>query len=248
MLDSVYAPPLPRLRRAHRRHYGLRTRPAPPPAGEHCDEPRRRRHRPRPLRRFVRARRPRALFRTLQVLADVILVGATTVRIEGYGPVQPTDEERALRRAARRPEVPPIAVVTGRLNLDLTGRFFVNAEVRPLLLTTKRAPEQARVTASAVADVLVLCHDRVDLRSALDALADRGLKHVLCEGGPNLLSQLVAADLLDEICLTTAPLLIGGAVRQIAKKPLHGVARCTLSQLCEDHDYLFARYRVGSPI
>jgi len=190
----------------------------------------------------------RALFHTLRALADVVLVGAATVRIEGYGPAAPTDEDRALRRAAGRPEVPPIAVVTGQLDLDLTSRFFDQAEARPLLLTTERAPAEGRAAASALADVLVLGRDRVDLRAAMDALADRGLQHVLCEGGPTLLSQLVAAELLDEICLTFAPLLTGGGARRIADKPLGGIGRCTLSQLCEDQNYLFARYRVGSQI
>jgi len=189
-----------------------------------------------------------ALFRTLRALADVVLVGANTVRIEGYGPAQPTDEDRARRRDAGRREVPPIAVVTGRLDLDLTSGFFDQAEARPLLLTTERASEQARAAASAVADVLVLGHDRVDLRSALDALADRGLRHVLCEGGPGLLSQLVAAELLDEICLTVAPLLVGEAERRIAGKMLGGVGTCTLSQLYEQEDYLFTRYQVESPV
>ncbi len=189
----------------------------------------------------------RALFHTLRALADVVLVGAATVRIEGYGPARLTAEDRARRRKAGRREVPPIAVVTGRLDLDMASSFFAQAEARPLLLTTENAPEQTRATAEQVAEVLVLGHDRVDLRSALDALAERGLKHVLCEGGPALLSQLVAAELVDEICLTIAPLLIGDAERRIADKPLDRAGKCTLSQLCEEDNYLFTRYELSSP-
>ncbi|WP_448629317.1 dihydrofolate reductase family protein [Cellulomonas soli] len=58
--------------------------------------------------------------------------------------------------------------------------------------------------------VLVAGEEQVDLATALDLLADHGLVHVLSEGGPHLLSDLLAADLLDELCLTWTPLVVGG--------------------------------------
>ena len=60
-----------------------------------------------------------------------------------------------------------------------------------------------------------------DLRAALDALADRGLRHVLAEGGPSLLADLLAADLVDELCLTTSPLLVGGGAPRVTAGGAH---------------------------
>ncbi len=68
------------------------------------------------------------LFRRLRALADVVLVGAETVRAEGYGPVRLPDDLRAERVAAGRPPVPPVAVVSRSLRLDWDGPLFTEAE------------------------------------------------------------------------------------------------------------------------
>jgi riboflavin biosynthesis pyrimidine reductase len=83
---------------------------------------------------------------------------------------------------------------------------------------------------------------QVDLIVALDALASRGAKVVLCEGGPGLLGDLVAADRLDELCLTMAPVM-GGDPLPIATVPLgHDLRRFTLGSVTTDADTLFLRY------
>jgi riboflavin biosynthesis pyrimidine reductase len=85
--------------------------------------------------------------------------------------------------------------------------------------------------------------DRVDAATALKILAERGLFRVLAEGGPQILGLLIQDDLLDELCLTTAPLLVGGAARRIATGP--GQVRTPLRRshlLTDDAGYLYARY------
>ncbi|HVA60419.1 MAG TPA: pyrimidine reductase family protein [Mycobacteriales bacterium] len=187
------------------------------------------------------------LFLLLRGLADVILVGAGTVTAESYGPARPTAAIREQRRARGLAEVPPVAVVTSRLSLDLGLRFFTEAVVRPLVLTTARAPAGRRSAAAELADVVVVGDDSVDLPGALAELADRGLGRVLCEGGPTLLAQLVAAGVLDELCLTISPLLVGGDAPRILKGGPVGPRPARLIHLLEADGELFARYALGSP-
>ena len=84
----------------------------------------------------------------------------------------------------------------------------------------------------------------VDLRVGLDALGERGLRSVLAEGGPSLNGQLVAAGLLDELCLTVSPMLVGGESKRIAAgAPPASPQPMVLRSLCQDDDYLFLRFR-----
>jgi riboflavin biosynthesis pyrimidine reductase len=170
----------------------------------------------------------RSLFHHLRTLADVILVGATTVRDEHYGPHRPKDGS-----------VPkPIAVVTGRLALDLGSPFFVEAEARPIILTSEAAPTDALERARAVADVRVFPGARVDLRAAVDSLG--GL--VLTEGGPTLLAELMLQDRLDELCLTIAP-VAGGDPGRIVSDALSGhIVRFDLASVIQGSTDVFLRY------
>jgi riboflavin biosynthesis pyrimidine reductase len=92
-----------------------------------------------------------------------------------------------------------------------------------------------------VANVIVAGATRVDISAALDALSDRGLTRILCEGGPHLLADVAAAGRLDELCLTVAPQLVGGDGSRILAGP-HLDKSVALAQLLEDDGALFARY------
>jgi riboflavin biosynthesis pyrimidine reductase len=169
------------------------------------------------------------LFALLRTLADVVLVAAGTVRAERYGP-----------------SAVPIAVVTRSCNLDWESRFFTAQDARPVVVTVATAPAEARARAAEVADVVVAGERDVDLAMAVDALGERGWRAVLCEGGPTLNGQLAAAGLLDELCLTLSPRLVGGtAKRLLAGPPLPGPPTLTLASACEQDGFLFLRYRAG---
>jgi len=139
----------------------------------------------------------RAVFRALRAVCDVVLVGAGTARSEAYGPVPLAAPLRAWRERHGLPAVPALAVVSRRLDLPPA---LARAAV---VVTCASAPHEG------LPDVVVAGRDEVDLAGALDQLAGRGLAHVLCEGGPALLGDLVAAGLLDELCATVSPLLAG---------------------------------------
>jgi riboflavin biosynthesis pyrimidine reductase len=191
------------------------------------------------------------LFRLMRALADVVMVGAETVRKEGYGAVRLTDEQREQRRQAGRVPTPALAVVSRSLRLDWTAKAFTDPapESRTVVLTCAAAdPDQLRL-AREVADVVVAGEDRVDPAIAVRQLGELGHRVVLCEGGPTWLGQIVADDLLDELCLTIAPLMGGDFLPVSVSPPDAGLARFSLRHVMSAADTLFLRYergRVGS--
>jgi riboflavin biosynthesis pyrimidine reductase len=188
----------------------------------------------------------RDVFGVLRALADVILVGAGTARLENYRPARVRPALAGLR--AGRPAAPPIAVLSGRLDLSLDGALFtgVAAGARTIVLTSGAAPEDRRAAAAAHADVIVAGERQVDLAAALAALAARGHRRILAEGGPQLLGQLAAAGLIDELCVTVSPVLAGGPAGRIVQWPpgRDGRARLELAHVLADDSYLFCRYLV----
>jgi riboflavin biosynthesis pyrimidine reductase len=192
----------------------------------------------------------RRLFGRLRGLADVILAGASTVRQEGYGKAEAKPGFAALRAANGQSPAPAIAVVSRSLALDLAGPLFTGDEPRTIVLTCRSAPADKLARAGEVADVLVCGDDDVDLASATDALHERGLGRVHCEGGPHLLADLAAAGRLDELLLTLSPLLAGGSYGEQGDvmRILAGVALpdapapLRLRHLIEASGTLFLRY------
>ncbi|MCK2217458.1 pyrimidine reductase family protein [Actinomadura sp. ATCC 31491] len=183
------------------------------------------------------------VFQVLRGLADVILAGAATVRTEGYGPVRPRESWAALR--AGRPDVPPIAVVSRSLDLDPEHELFTDAGIsRTIVITCAAAPKERRDHLAGRCDLLVAGEESVDLRAAVAGLRERGLGRVLCEGGPRLNAQLSAAGLVDELCLTISPLLVGGGAARIQNGEPAQVG-LDLVQVLEEEGALFCRYVNG---
>jgi riboflavin biosynthesis pyrimidine reductase len=186
----------------------------------------------------------KAVFAVLRSLTDVVLVASGTMQAEHYGPAMlPPDVEDARRRRGQRP-VPPIAVVTASCKFDTTTPFFTDATERPIVITGSAANDDDCARTAAVADVVVAGGEQVDLRQALQELGARGFRHVLAEGGPTLNGELAHLGLLDELCVTLAPLLASGdAKRFLAGSTLDSLEGLRVQSICEEDDYLFLRYR-----
>lgn len=188
----------------------------------------------------------RAVFGVLREVADVILVGAGTVRAEGYAGARPTVTQRQRRQARGQSEVPQLAIVTrsGRLQRDMP--VFTRTEVPPLVCTCAAAADQTRRNLAGLADVVdcsISDPAQVDSAAVLAVLAERGLPRVLTEGGPMLFSSFVEHGLLDELCLTIAPTLVGGQAGRIvtgSEQVLTGMRRAHV--LTDDDGYLYTRY------
>jgi riboflavin-specific deaminase-like protein len=188
----------------------------------------------------------KAVFQALRAVSDAVVVGAGTARREGYGPVRLRESGRAWRQEHGRSGLPPLVVVSHRLDLDPGARCFA-ADPRTVIVTCAAAPSRARGALAEVADVVVAGDDDVDLAAAVAALGERGLVRLLCEGGPALLTDLLRAGLVDELCLTMTPLLLGDAPRLTG--PLAAALPLQLVHLLDAGDgVLFARYRVSAAL
>jgi riboflavin biosynthesis pyrimidine reductase len=186
----------------------------------------------------------KALFATLRSLADVVLVASGTMKAEHYGPaLLPAAVQDARRARGQRP-VPPIAVVSRRCDFDFDSPFFTAATERPMVVTVEAADADACTRAAKVADVVMAGERDVDLTRAVVELGARGFTNVLAEGGPTLNGDLAEHGLLDEVCVTLAPLLASGdAKRIIAGSSLDALEPVHIRSICADGDYLFLRYR-----
>ncbi|MHA6670119.1 pyrimidine reductase family protein [Homoserinimonas sp. A447] len=155
----------------------------------------------------------RRVFDLLRRLADVIVVGAGTVRAEGYGGLSVDDASADWRLRNGLAAQPVFAVVSASLDLD--PPIFADNPVRPLVLTVPGAPADRRAALAGVADLVDCGEDRVDTRRMLRVLAERGLTQVHSEGGPHMLGAMTEEGTLDELCLTLSPRLEGGVARRI---------------------------------
>jgi riboflavin biosynthesis pyrimidine reductase len=179
----------------------------------------------------------------LRVHGDAVLVGAGTLRHEGYGPMRLKPDLVEQRRKRGLAEQPTLVAVSAALDLDPSSRLFREAPVRPVVLTHGATDPDRREALAAVADVVVTGESVVDLAVGRAELARRGLSQVLCEGGPHLFGSLLAAGLVDELCLTMSPLLTGpGAGRIVAGPRIGDPQPMRLVHLIESDGTLLTRY------
>jgi riboflavin biosynthesis pyrimidine reductase len=183
------------------------------------------------------------LFVAMRALADVVLVGAETLRREGYGGLSLPAERITDRTAAGMSAEPAFAVVTKSLNVDWSGKPFADTGARRAIVITCEAADPRRMEhARKVADVIVAGRDRVDPVEAMVRLSARGHRVVLCEGGPTWLGEMVAADQLDEFCLTISPLMGGDPLPVSVSPPGGPLVRLSLMHVLAEGDTLFLRY------
>ncbi|HLM29789.1 MAG TPA: dihydrofolate reductase family protein [Acidimicrobiales bacterium] len=191
----------------------------------------------------------RRVFAALRGVADVVLAGASTVRTERYGPARPSSEVESQRLARGQAARPRVAIVSASLRLDPELRLFREAkpDARPILVTTAEAlaadtPLHRRLR--SLADLVVAGEGRVDWHAALSTLRSQmGTEVLLVEGGPTINAQLVAADLVDELCLTLSPRLVAGdAPRIIGAGHPSSPRPLSVDRVIVDDDFVFLRY------
>ena len=180
------------------------------------------------------------IFDMLRTTCDALITAAGTVRAEKYDALRLDEAGRAWRHANGLPEFPLMVVVSGSLDLDPGQLIFSDAPVRPLVVTTSAARPPPRL--GEVAEILPLGDRRIDLAAMVAELHRRGATQLLCEGGPKLFGSLVEADLVDEVCLTISPLLVGGTAGRIAAGGDGPARRLALRSVLSEDDMLFLRY------
>ncbi len=181
-----------------------------------------------------------AMLAGLRTRFDAVMIGAGTMRVERYGRPVPGKEKRERRERAGLTREPLMAIVSGRLDLPWDAPLFAEPEAEVVVFTSSEA-EPPEVDA----ELSVVRHeDAVDLDEALRHLRqERGVRALLCEGGPHLYGQLQAAGLVDDLFLTISPKLSGGLAPRIVEGDLPEVAPLELAWLLEEEGELFARYR-----
>jgi riboflavin-specific deaminase-like protein len=198
----------------------------------------------------------RELFHALRTVVDAVMVGAGTARAERYRRIVREDSARELRRTRGLSEEPLACIVSGRLALDANIPLLADPQARVAILTSSQAslsaseqPDGARVQAQ-VQYIRASNEGRLDLPGALADLHERlGIRTVLCEGGPHLNTQLLAAGLVDELFLSLAPKLAGGdatgeALRILAGMELEPPGELELLGALEHDSHLFLHYGV----
>lgn len=177
------------------------------------------------------------VFTALRTLADVVLVGAGTVRAEGYGPLRLAAARVAARRDRGLADQPALAVVSASGNVP--DAVLAGA---PWVFTSPGSAHLARLRAALPAERLV---PTTELAEVVAALRAAGGRRIVTEGGPQLLGGLLAAGLVDELCLTTAPTLVGGPAPRIVEAGwLAPAPDLELVHLLAADGVLLARWRV----
>jgi riboflavin biosynthesis pyrimidine reductase len=166
-----------------------------------------------------------AILARLRQVADVIVVGASTVRAERYGPPSKPGQR--------------IGVVTGSGRVDTATELFTSGS--GFVVTSERAPQFPDHV-----DVLRCGSGQVDLVTALQRLPALcgPVEVVQCEGGPTLNGAFLDADLVDEINVTTAAVAVGGDGRRLISGAAETSSTFDLAQLAvDDSGFTFARWR-----
>lgn len=177
-------------------------------------------------------------------LADVVLVGAGTAVAEQYTGVKRGERRKERRQRLGLAPIPPIAVVSARCSLPVDCPVLTDTHVAPIVFTTDAAPHERRsALVDAGAEIVVAGDGHVHLPSVLHELGERGLLRINCEGGPRLLASMVAADLVDQLCLTLAPVFVGAGAERIVSGAVADAPReLALASVLHEDGFLMLRY------
>jgi riboflavin-specific deaminase-like protein len=185
--------------------------------------------------------------RRLRAAADILLVGAGTIRADDP-PMRLVDPRlQATRIASNRPAEPRVVIVSGSAALPPNARVLEHPQ-RPLVAIAAHAAMHRRTALAERAELWCAAGDgtAVDLGALLDMLAAQGVREVLAEGGAQLFSSLLMAQRIDEFALTLSPVLDGGDGPSPLGKWLAPTSALPL-ELLELHrvgDEIFMRYRI----
>lgn len=181
----------------------------------------------------------------LRTRVDAVMIGAGTMRAERYGRVIADPAKRQRREREGLPHDPLVVVVSGSLDLPWDAPLFSEGHGRCLICTTAAADPPPTATPVRV----LRQQGSIDLPALLGFLRrERGVRALLCEGGPHLHGELIAAGLVDELFVTHAPKLAGGDGPGLIAGLAAGERPLELAWLLADPDTgeLFGRYRVAS--
>lgn len=180
------------------------------------------------------------MLQRLRTRVDAVMIGAGTMRAERYGRMVSDPDLRAYRERTGLAHDPLAVIVSNRLELPWDAPLFTDGGGRCVVFTASGEDPPRTDT-----PVTCIRHpDGVELDRCLEWLRkERGIRSVLCEGGPTLHGRLREGGLADELFLTIAPKIAGGEGPRVLEGALPEIDRMELAWLLESGGELFARYR-----
>ena len=182
----------------------------------------------------------RLVFDAVRRLADAVVVGAETLRAEGYQPMKAKAEDAEIRAGQGLAPAPVLSVVSVSLDLPWHRPELAEAASSMLVITGSGADPKRLDRAREHAEVVQLPGQRVAGADVLDELSGRGLTRIVCEGGPRFLADLIAADLIDEADITVSPTFAGTEKSPVT--PTIEPRRFRIAQVLTGDDFLMMRY------
>jgi riboflavin biosynthesis pyrimidine reductase len=182
----------------------------------------------------------REMFHLLRTQVDAVLAGTETLRVERYGPLAREARFSEIRTAEGRPPQPLAVVISrsGRIPFEIP--LFASAASH---VAVYAPPGVEPPACAAQVTMHELSPGDGKLAGVLESLRlEHGVRSLLCEGGPMLFSALLAEDLVDELFLTLAPTVVGGAELGITSEPLAELIQLRLMRVLEHEGTLFMRY------
>jgi riboflavin-specific deaminase-like protein len=190
------------------------------------------------------------LFRQ-RALADAVLIGHTSLTRDNVR-LGISEDLRAVRIKRGQTAAPLRVIVSNEGKIDSQLKVF-QSEISPVLVfSTKRMPKDVRSELRQKKAVLHLSDKKdVDLREMLRTLRrDYKVRRVACEGGPTLFRSMLELGLIDELNLTIAPYLFGGAVAPtltgLSKEFLPASVHCVMKDMRVVGNECFLTYRIKS--
>jgi 5-amino-6-(5-phosphoribosylamino)uracil reductase len=189
-----------------------------------------------------------ALLHGLRTIADGLLVGAHTVRVEHYARVLRGQQDRDARRDRGLSEQLRTFIVSGSLDITPQSVPLLAEPQAPVTVVTSSRQGELGECAAQVDYLRCESGGELDLPAALRRMhSEHGVHTLLCEGGPRLAGQMISAGLVDELFLSLACKLAGGEqhLRILAGPELDPPLQVQLASAYEHESSLFLRYRLG---
>ncbi len=189
----------------------------------------------------------RAIMKLVRRFSDAVLIGASTMRAERYSPMKANDDDVAARRSLGLDDAPVIAIVSASLDLPWELPAFSDSHRRPIVITSTACDEEAAERAEHHCELVRVPGLTENPGAIIDALEERGLHRIICEGGARLLGDLTRAGRLDEFDVAISPTFANNG-QALLHARFEVPKRLTLAHVFEDEGFLFTRYLRADPV
>lgn len=180
--------------------------------------------------------------------ADAVLLGHTSLKLDNVRLGIPSDLQQA-RLAQKKAPAPLRVIVSNEGKINIRLKIF-QSDISPILIfSTARMPKKTQAALQEKATLHLTQSNEIDLAAMLEVLRSKyNVRRLACEGGPTLFRALLKRGLVDQLNLTIAPYMFGGAeaptLTGLSKEFLPASVHCSLIQMRRIGDECFLTYRI----